>query len=80
MFHTASLAATIASPEGVAMARGLLYLVAFLAVWTVITAIRHVAKVVTTLLRATLVVVALTAVGAAALAVVAQLALVLQLS
>jgi hypothetical protein len=71
--------ATAASPEGVAMARGVLYLIAILAVWTLIAAIRHIGKVVTALLRVTLVVVAVISVGAAAAAVVAQLALVLPL-
>ncbi|MGI5271230.1 hypothetical protein ACQEUU_18890 [Nonomuraea sp. CA-218870] len=72
--------ALLASPEGVAMARGFLYLVAVLAVWTVVAAVRHFSKAVTALFRATLLVVTLTGVGAVAVAVIAQLALILQLT
>ncbi|MFG1946794.1 hypothetical protein [Nonomuraea sp. NPDC048826] len=71
--------ALIASPDGVAMARGLLYLVAIVAVWIAIAAIRQFGKAVTALLRATLVVVALAAVGAVVVVVIAQLALILRL-
>lgn len=71
--------ATSASPEGFALARGFLYLVALLAVWIMIAALSQIGKVVTALLRATLVAVVLVALGAAAVAVLAQLALILQL-
>lgn len=82
MFVTSALPAlmeTIASPEGVAMARGLLYLLAVLAGWTVISAVRRLGKVVTALFRASLMVVALAAVGTVAVVLIAQMALILEL-
>ncbi|MEU8251581.1 hypothetical protein [Nonomuraea sp. NPDC048916] len=73
----AGLATVVASPEGVAAARGVLYLFAAISFWALILAVRQVSKVVTTLLRALLVLIAITALGAVAVAIIAQVALAL---
>ncbi|GAA3190628.1 hypothetical protein [Nonomuraea roseoviolacea] len=68
--------ATMASPEGVTAARGVLYLLAAVSFWLMIMLIRQASRVVSTLLRVLLVLIALTAFGAlAAVAIIAQVAL-----
>ncbi|NUW34239.1 hypothetical protein HTZ77_22780 [Nonomuraea sp. SMC257] len=68
--------ATMASPEGVTAARGVLYLLAAVSFWIMIMVIRQASRVVSTLLRVLLVLIALTAFGAlAAMAIIAQVAL-----
>ncbi|MEV0596084.1 hypothetical protein [Nonomuraea cavernae] len=71
------LATVVASPEGVAAARGALYLFAAVSFWALILAVRQVSKVVTVLLRALLVLLAIAALGAGAVAIIAQVALAL---
>ncbi|MFI7446404.1 hypothetical protein ACIBQX_02790 [Nonomuraea sp. NPDC049714] len=77
---SADMTTGIASPEGVAAARGFLYLCALLAIWALVLAVRQVARAVTTLLRILLVVTAIAALGAAAVAIIGQVALSIGLS
>ncbi|MEV0143437.1 MULTISPECIES: hypothetical protein [unclassified Nonomuraea] len=69
------MATTVASPEGVTAARGVLYLLAAASFWLMIVLIRQASKVVSTLLRVLLVLIALAAFGTVAMAIIAQVAL-----
>lgn len=69
------LAMTVASPEGVTAARGVLSLFAFVSLWALLFAVRQVTKAVSILFRLTLFIVAVAALGAMAVAVIAQVAL-----
>jgi hypothetical protein len=64
-----------ASPVGVAAAQGVLYLLAMLAIWALVVSLRQMSRVVTTLLRVLLVVIAIAVLGAAAAAIIGQVAL-----
>ncbi|WP_336205314.1 hypothetical protein [Nonomuraea sp. LPB2021202275-12-8] len=70
----------VASPEGVAAARGVLYLFAVLCFWALFFALRQVSRVVATLLRVLLLFVAIAALGALAIAIIGQVALSIGLS
>lgn len=61
-----------ASAEGVSAARGVLGLFAAVGVWALVFAIRAMCRVISFLLRVTLVVIAVAAFGATTIAVIAQ--------
>jgi hypothetical protein len=71
------LAMVVASPEGVNAARGALYVIAMISLWALLFALRQVSKVVSTLLRLTLVLIAVVAIGAVTVAIIAQVLLAL---
>lgn len=71
------LAMALASPEGVSAARGVLGLFAAVAFGAFVLALHQVKKVVTTLLRLLLVMIAVAAFGATAIAIIAQVYLII---
>lgn len=61
--------------EGLAATRGVLYLMAVVGVWAVALAVRTLARAASALFKVLLVMIAIAALGAAALAIVMQVAL-----